>query len=192
LVPERLAGEEGVQRGLFELLADKWMGRDPKRGRAYTWLPRHLGDSAGRSSPRSFLEAIRVAAEQTASDAPLALSAAGIREGVQAASQRRVTEIGEDHPWVRAAMEPLRDLLVPCGLPDVQERWNDDVMNAVKDASANKLPPRHLTEGPVGLSKDLAALGVFQVLDEGRINVPDVYRVAFGLRRRGGVPPLRR
>jgi hypothetical protein len=38
---------------------------------------------------------------------------------------------------------------------------------------------------------DLAELGVMQKLGEGRINVPDVYRLRFGIKRRGGVPARR-
>lgn len=193
IVPERLAGEESVQRGVFELLADTWMGKDRRRGRPYLWLPRHLGDSAGRSSPRSFLEAIRVAAERTLAGEEFALSAAGIREGVQAASRRRVEEIGEDHPWAPAAMEPLRNLLVPCCFDEIEHLWAEhNVLARVQTAALDKLPPPHISDGAAGLADDLIGLGVLQRLDGGRINVPDVFRVAFGLRRKGGVPPLRR
>jgi hypothetical protein len=34
-------------------------------------------------------------------------------------------------------------------------------------------------------------LGVIQRMEDGRIQMPDVYRIAFGFGRRGGVKPLK-
>ena len=55
----------------------------------------------------------------------------------------------------------------------------------------DKLPRQHLAEGPAGLLKDLESLNLIQRLSDGRIQMPDVYRVAFGLGRKGGVKPVR-
>ena len=41
------------------------------------------------------------------------------------------------------------------------------------------------------LRKALLAAGVFGARPGGRVNVPDVYRVAYGLSLRGGVPARR-
>ena len=38
---------------------------------------------------------------------------------------------------------------------------------------------------------DLEALSIFQRLLDGRVNIPDVFRVGYGLGRRGGVKPAR-
>ena len=54
-----------------------------------------------------------------------------------------------------------------------------------------KLPPRHVEQGPDGVRTDLEALGVFLRLRDGRVNIPDVFRVGYGLGRRGGVRPIR-
>ncbi len=53
-----------------------------------------------------------------------------------------------------------------------------------------KLPPRRLDLGAEGVRRELEALGVFQRLLDGRVNIPDVYRVGYGLGRRGGVKPV--
>jgi hypothetical protein len=37
---------------------------------------------------------------------------------------------------------------------------------------------------------DLVEVGVLEVRSDGRYNIPDVYRVGFGLKRRGGVKPV--
>ena len=42
-----------------------------------------------------------------------------------------------------------------------------------------------------GLLDDLIRLGIFSAQKADRIQMPDVYRVAFGLGRRGGIPPMR-
>lgn len=54
-----------------------------------------------------------------------------------------------------------------------------------------KLPPRHVEQGPDGVRTDLESLGVFMRLHDGRVNIPDVFRVGYGLGRRGGVRPIR-
>jgi hypothetical protein len=41
------------------------------------------------------------------------------------------------------------------------------------------------------LITDLQGLGMVQRIDGGRIQMPDVFRVAFGLGRRGGVKPVK-
>ena len=50
------------------------------------------------------------------------------------------------------------------------------------------LLPAHLSEGAAGVREDLVRLGVFRLMRSGRIDVPDVYRLGFGLAKRGGVP----
>ena len=42
-----------------------------------------------------------------------------------------------------------------------------------------------------GIRNDLETLGVFQRLRDERVNIPNVYRVGYGLGRRGGVQPVR-
>jgi hypothetical protein len=39
--------------------------------------------------------------------------------------------------------------------------------------------------------RDLKDLGVINYLSDERIQMPDVYRIAFGLGRKGGVKPLK-
>jgi hypothetical protein len=50
------------------------------------------------------------------------------------------------------------------------------------------LLPAHLSEGAPGVRDDLMRLGVLRRMKSGRIDVPDVYRLGFGLAKRGGVP----
>lgn len=63
--PEEARNDEELQRRIFHAITGPWMGQDRRRGFPYTWLPNHLGDAYRLVSPRSFLAAIRHAAEDT-------------------------------------------------------------------------------------------------------------------------------
>ena len=196
-VPRQLFDEE-QQRERFHDMAGQWMGTDRRRGFPYTWIPNHLGDTEGRVSPRSFLAALRTAAEDTANHHPdhgVALHYNSIKSGVQAASKIRVSEIREDYPWVDRVLDPLEGMVVPCKFNEVEERWKNtnalDRLAEQVEGNEVKLPPSHIDEGAIGIRQDIESLGVFLRMRDGRINIPDVFRVGYGLGRRGGVKPVR-
>lgn len=187
---DEIKRESGKQRMLFESLAGSWMGRDPRRGVPYVWAVSHLADGRGRTSPRSFLAAIRAAAEDSRekySHHQHPLHFESIKRGVQKASEIRVAEMAEDYPWVTLLMEPLRGLTVPCDFTSIEEHWNQQFPTGPQSQSSNRLPPQHLERGWPGVRTDLERLGIFETKKDGRINMPDLYRVGFGLGRRGGV-----
>ncbi|MEP0774826.1 MAG: hypothetical protein HRF46_10760 [Acidobacteriota bacterium] len=194
---KKLLHDEKTQRAVFEAIAGKWMGRDARRGIPYTWVPNHLGDARGEVSPRSFLAALRAAAEdsqQRYPDHPWALHYESIKRGVQAASKIRVRELKEDYSWVDDLMNALRGLVVPCSFDSIAERWHErQVIRSLGervDQGEERLPPAHLDRGAAGVREDLELLGIFQRLADGRVNIPDVYRVGYGLGRHGGVKPV--
>ena len=194
----RMIVKEDQQRDKFHLVAGPWMGLGPKRGFPYTWIPNHLGDTEGRVSPRSFLAALQKAAEVTADEHPehqYALHYDSIKRGVQEASKIRVSELREDYPWVDQVLKPLAGMVVPCDFEAIAERWiSEGVVERIEydtEDDAVKLPPRHIELGADGVRLDLESLGVFLRLLDGRVNIPDVFRVGYGLGRRGGVRPVR-
>lgn len=199
-VPTRMRTDETLQRPIFDAIAGKWMGANHKRGFPYTWLPNHLADAWGQTNPRSFQKSIRVAAEHdNPHDWQFPLHHAGIRKGVQAASQERVDHVAEDFPWVRVIMEPLRgQITVPCDPSDLKDIWEEkNVMQkfasntGATEATDAQLGPRSIDRGGDGLIEDLIELGMLLRLPKERLQMPDVYRIAFGLGRKGGVPPIR-
>ena len=196
-VPHPLLFKDAVQRSVFHNIAGEWMGRDPRRGFPYTWIPNHLGDTEGQVSPRSFIVALRSAAEDTQSQHPdhtHALHYESVRRGVQAASTIRVRELREDYPWVDRLMTSLQGLVVPCSFSDIANRWAEkDALNKLRDEveeEGAKLPPSHIEDGPSGVRLDLESLRIFLRMFDGRVNVPDVFRVGYRLGRRGGVQPV--
>ena len=197
-VPASLARDQAAQREQFHYIAGPWMGRDPRRGFPYTWIPNHLGDAHARVSPRSFIAALRTAAHDAADRHPNydhALHYDSIKRGVQEASKIRVRELREDYPWVDRLLSPLSGFVVPCAFGEIESTWEDDgVIETLNDQVGQeevKLPPRHIDRGASGIREDLESLGVFRRLADGRVDLPDVFRVGYGLGRRGGVKPVR-
>lgn len=198
VLPSALRVDEDLQEALFERLAGKAMGSSTKRGKPYTWLVNHLQDGKDQVSPRSFLAALRTAANEAAEDDNQPIGYRGIQRGVQEASTIRVTEIIEDYPWVKLIMQPLSgNLTVPCLFKEMETIWRrEKTLETLKSSlqrqgKAAKLPPQHLAQDMAGVAIDLENLGMMNRLDSRRIQMPDVYRVAFGLGRRGGVKPLK-
>ena len=69
--------------------------------------------------------------------------------------------------------------------------FRSDRLTEEVEQNVVKLPPSRIEEGPDGVRRDLESLGVFQRMRDGRVNVPDVFRVGYGLGRKGGVKPIR-
>ena len=194
LIDKKLKRDQKAQRELFIALAGRWMGRDRRRGHTYTWIVGHLADSRGLASPRSFLAAVLAAAEDSSdrySGHEWPLHYESIKRGVQKASEIRVDELSEDYPWIKKLLEPLGGMTVPCEREVLADRWREswgDVPS--RSLFGDRLPPEHWELGWLGVLDDLVELGIFENMKDGRINMPDLYRIGFGLGRRGGVQPI--
>jgi hypothetical protein len=168
------------------------MGRDKRRGVPYTWAVGHLADGRGQTSPRSFLAAIRQAAEDSRERYPqheYALHYESIKRGIQKASEIRVAEVAEDYPWVLDALSTLKGMNVPCAYEDILSRWQERFPYGPQDIRSDKLPAQHVARSWEGIRDDLQRLGLVETKKDGRIDMPDLYRVGFGLGRKGGVAP---
>ena len=87
-------------------------------------------------------------------------------------------------------MEALEGLNVPCDREELLARWKaKDVTRSIEKTREGRINKR--AARPAGLLDDLAEVRVLEVRPDGRYNIPDVYRVGFGLKRRGGVKPVR-
>ena len=195
-VPRELVVDEDRQRETFHRIAGRSMGGNHRRGRPYTWVANHLEDTDKRVSPRSFLSALRTAADDTSEQHPdheYALHHDSVKRGVQAASRIRVRELQEDYPWVHEVMSALAGMVVPLEFEEIARRWRStgvlDELGRQVEQNEVKLPPGRLDAGAEGVRLDLESLGVLQRLLDDRVNIRDVYRVGYGLGRRGGVKP---
>lgn len=191
LLPAVLTSELPYQRMLFESIAGDKMGKDARRGVPYVWSVGHLADGHGWTSPRSFLAAIYGAAADSSDrygQYQLALHYESLKRGIQKASQIRVDQVAEDDPWVPEAMKPLKGINVPCDAMGIEKAWMEKYPNGPGSIPSNNLPPQH-SESWEGIRSDLERLGIFVTRKDSRIDMPDLYRVGFGLGRRGGVSP---
>jgi len=190
-IEDKVKLDEQKQRSLFERLAGPWMGRDKRRGVPYIWSVGHLADGKGRTSPRSFLAGILEATENSKnSKGEYPLYYEGIKRGVQKASEIRIGELKEDYPWINDVCNLLRGLNVPVEFALIEERWHKEYPDGPQSIKSDQLPPQEADGGWTGIRKELVRLGIFVDMQDGRINMPDLYRVGFGLGRRGGVVPL--
>ncbi len=193
-VPDLMRRDEDAQKQLFHAMTGPWMGRDKRRGFPFSWLPSHFGDARGEVSPRSFLAAVRHAASANPRlEQEYLLHYESIKQGVQEASRIRVRELEEDYPWVKTLFDPLSGITVPCPFDDICGVWRekkvlDQLQKGIESATV-RLPPIHIDDGEDGVLIDLLDLGLVEKLKDQRINLPDVYRVGYGMGRRGGVKP---
>jgi hypothetical protein len=195
-IPEALKTNSAVQDTCFTLLAGEFMGATKKRGRTYSWLPKHLADAAGDTSLRSFLISLRVAAENVEATAQTVVSATSINEGVRKASETKVEEIVEDNPWIKDALSALSGLTVPCDQKDFLDAWiQDETVKKIlarKDAERPSAPLQISVDTPaalieVNLLSALEDLAIIERRGGDKINVPDIFRTAANMKRRGGI-----
>ncbi|MFB6816383.1 hypothetical protein ACFCV8_17775 [Streptomyces sp. NPDC056347] len=209
MAPPSLRNDEETQRPLFERIAGEFMGTNVRQGRPYAWLPNHLMDSNNRISPRTFLKALSAAAETTRTTRPShdrALHYDALRDGVREASKVRVDQIVEDTPWVALAIAPLKGCQVPISMREIIRIWEDrDLPRLLREETsryAQADSPELVRTGPRDpdnlerLVQELRALGVLrhrprtktETLDlYSLLDLPDIYRLAFGLGRLGGI-----
>lgn len=180
------------QRKMFYCIAGEFMGSDHRRGRTYTWLIDHLADAFHETTPRSFLVALRKAANSRLIPEDAVIDHHGIREGVQEASSIRVDQLSEDYPWIQSVLNDLEGLEVPCLAETFLKRWKDrKTIKAISDAESSLPGPVGLEHARVGreeiLLESLLNIGIIEYRSASKINMPDIFRVAARIKRRGGV-----
>ena len=195
-LPRQLRENSELQEMVFVQIAGRYMGSDRRRGRTYTWLTNHLADARNEVSPRSFLTALLAAVNHKPQPVRTAIDAAGIRYGVVRASQVRLDQLKEDYEWIGLALAALAQQKVPCPKADFIERWRSANTIAAIEADAVRddyLPPIELETRAANreskLLDALVRLGVIELRADERINMPDIFRVAAKLSRKGGVRP---
>lgn len=193
-IPSELRTDETLQRKVFHGLAGEWMGKDARRGFPYTYFLNHLGDAKVQVSPRSFLVAIHKAAEVTQekyADARYPLHYEAIKTGLQHASTIRKAELQVEYPWVEVAMHMLKErIILPCEWKDIKKIWQkENLLQKLQDTS---IKPERLGEGLEGIRDEMRTIAIFEDAKDGiRINIPDVFRIGYGLGRKGGIRPVR-
>lgn len=190
-----LSHNSAVQRRVFRSMAGSYMGRSHKKGRTYDWPIRHLADGHGEVTPRSFLTLMMEAAHFSQVPPDQVISAEGIRHGLREASKVRVNQLDLEFPWIKRVLAPLAGLQVPCGASQISERWSETATIPAIMRRANSgefLPPfnpRAEGDEDFKLRATLVRIGVLMTRSDERYDMPDLFRVAARLLKKGGVAP---
>jgi hypothetical protein len=70
----------------------------------------------------------------------------------------------------------------------IKQRWEKEYPDGPSSIRSRKLL-QELGRGWLGIMQELVRRGVFVEMRDGRINMPDLFRVGFKLGRKGGVLP---
>jgi len=193
-----LAGDAKQQARAMEMLAGLFMAQGPngyKKGKTYDWPIKHLGDAFEEVTPRSFLSLMIGAAKRGAPPLDRAITADGIRHGLREASKTRVDQLHLEFPWIKGVLAPLSGLLLPQGEDEVFRVWKQakTVDSIVSDAQLRKyLPPFNFQgrQSERDLFEALCRIGVMFRRKDERVDMPDLFRVAAKLLKKGGTAPL--
>lgn len=194
-----------TQEKLWIALAGPYMGNAATKGHSYSWIFNHLSDGKRRVSPRTFLKAIKKSLEATAnrfSDHETVLHHEAIRDGVRFASGDRVNELDNEYTWVREALRPisLKRKTVPLDWDELQSLWEEgkstskDTLTQIEKQDNDLLIPWDSDdswEKKLYILRDtMVDIGVLQLRERKgalRVDLPDIYRLGYGVGRYGGI-----
>ena len=193
-----LAWDAQEQTKAMTILAGPYMAPGPngfKKGKTYDWPIKHLGDAYEEVTPRSFLGLMIGAASYGSAPTNRALTPDGIRHGLRDASKTRVDQLHLEFPWIKGVLAPLSGLLLPQAEHVVYRVWRQakTVSLVVADArTRGYLPPfeSDQLQNEGGLFDALHRIGVMFRRKDDRIDMPDLFRVAAKLLKKGATAPL--
>lgn len=162
-----------VQRAFVTRLAGRVVGTGILKSPTHEWLTSRLRDARGQITPRAMMWFLGFAAEQ-------AQKAGGRRtrnalvggddlvSALQRTSRERFAELKEEYPFV-VRMEGLRRQNVPIA-PAVAAR---------KLAARQPGEREGIPEDGHAVLEEMIRVGALRRMDDGRIDVPDLYRYPF-------------
>lgn len=190
--------DENSQRSLMAVLAGRFMAAGQyghKKGNTYDWPYKHLGDTSGEVTPRSFLALLTGAALKGPAPAETVISPDGIRHGLRLASKMRVDQLHLEFKWIKGVLAPLAGLLLPATEKQVLGAWKraGTVRKALDEADRFEyLPPFPKQENASEQDLVVALEKIFVMSRRGddRLDMPDLFRVAAKLLKKGAPAPL--
>ena len=103
-----------------------------------------------------------------------------------------MTELKEDYPWIDLVLAPLRRQFVPIEKHSLFELWDAQRVTdrILEQASGRRwLAPIGviIEHSPDALLRTMTSIAVMEERANGKINVPDIFRVEAEILRKGGV-----
>lgn len=196
------ADEPTTQKLFWRALVGDYMGKAATKGHSYPYIYNHLSDGLGRVAPRIFLTALHAALESSSKqypDKPYVIYHEAIKDGVREASNARVNELREEYQWIDPALQCIKDQqkTVPIDRSELENIWlkNDasvlDIIESMRDkalipwrsgaSNSEKIDQLRTTLEQIGIIKSRLKVG------GERIELPDIYRLAYKIGRHGGI-----
>ncbi len=168
------------QKAFVDHIAGGLMGDGNKKGYTYRWIPNRLQDANVRVVPRSLLNLFAFGADSALHTGAKAkrerlLTPTDLVAGLQNTSASRVNELQEEYKFV-SRMRHLEGRTV------LMERREVERLLSRPHGEADGL-------GDDGerVIDELVRIGVLSLRPHGKIDVPDIYRYGFKIKRKGGV-----
>lgn len=195
-----LTHDKNAQKKIMNFFCGPYMGTNYKKGGTYDWPYKHLADANGEVTPRSFVKLFVGASRYSDSTHKTVISPEGIRHGLREASKVRVEQLVIEYRWISRALAPLAGLRVPCEMVELFERWKkSNTIKVILEAANSKdngfLPPFPNTVRTArneALLDSMAKIGVVEYRQDGRVDIPDLFRVAALMLKKGGLSPLKK
>jgi hypothetical protein len=187
------------QSAIMGAMAGPFMAGGPngfKKGKTYDWPIKHLADAFNEVTPRSFIELVISAAKFGHAPSDKVITPEGIRHGLRAASKTRVDQLHQEFPWIKGVLAPLDGLLLPAKETSVFKVWATakTTKMVLQDAVANGYLPPFVPGAQSGdersLYEALKNIGVMSRRRDSRLDMPDLFRVAANLLKKGGTAPI--
>ena len=179
--PEALPEEGRIsQKAFVDHLAGEKMGSGVQKGYTYRWIPNHLQDAHVRVVPRSLITLIRTAAEEALKHSPRAgfdrlIDPTELSAALEETSRDRVKELQEEHKVIARLSHLHNQVLL------IERKVALKLL-----AKPTKEDDGFGSNGEAVLDEVLR-IGVVSIRLNDRLDVPDIYRYAFGIKRKGGV-----
>ena len=198
-----VADDPSTQKLLWRILVGDYMGKAATKGHSYPYIFNHLSDGLGRVAPRTFLTALHAAigsASKQYPEKPHVIHYEAVKDGVREASTARVTELHEEYQWIDPALRCIKDQqkTVPIDRNDLEKIWlknNGAVLHTIEEMREKAIIPWRSGasnfEKIEHLRTTLEQIGIIKsrLKDGGeRIELPDIYRLAYKIGRYGGIP----
>lgn len=192
-----LSHDVAEQARVMEAFAGPYMSSGAygfKKGKTYDWPITHIADAFNEVTPRSFLGLMIAASKHATSPEDRVITPEGIRHGLREASRTRVDQLHQEFPWIKGVLAPLAGLLLPAEDKDVYRTWRQaKTIPTLKTDAAKNAYLLPFSDGDkaseVDLFEALRKIGVMFQRKDNRIDMPDLFRVAAKLLKKGGTAP---
>jgi hypothetical protein len=177
----RYEREEISQLSWMTKMIGATMGSGVNKGYVYRWVVNHLCDAHRQIVPRSLLNLFSFAAQYALDTSPKAkgsclLHSTELTAGLQKTSVHRVKELQEEYKFVQR-LESLRGMKLFLRQEEIEQRLGKAELD-FEDGYG---------EDGKRIFREMRELGIFRDRGEGEIDMPDIYRHAYDIKRRGGV-----